>query len=340
MRRVRREDMSNQEEIEDELESQQIVTGNKRVVPSTRKKRRGMIEKRRRDKINHSLAELRRLVPAAFEKQGSAKLEKAEILQMTVDYLTMLHAKGIVGGLDNNKYIPLQSINDQLSSSPSNQAQQNTPNLMLNQSQAQNLNINHNNHHHQQQQHDQQQQQPQTTLQSQTNSLQNNILQNQPIDHNNHAQQQRQNLLDSSSAHVSNAATAAAMLSVVPSPSSAVQSSPFASAASASHHLYNQHHMSASAAAAYHQLNNPLGNADMTSNLSDSTKHSIKMDPHQPSLVIQHPHHHHASLLNLDYQHHQAHPHHNPLCTHYGSHHHHHHHSGASLTMSPYTTQN
>uniref|UniRef100_A0A672H0A4 Hairy/enhancer-of-split related with YRPW motif 2 n=1 Tax=Salarias fasciatus TaxID=181472 RepID=A0A672H0A4_SALFA len=54
-----------------------------------RKKRRGIIEKRRRDRINNSLLELRRLVPTAFEKQGSAKLEKAEILQMTVDHLKM-----------------------------------------------------------------------------------------------------------------------------------------------------------------------------------------------------------------------------------------------------------
>jgi YRPW motif-containing protein len=60
----------------------------------SRKKRRGIIEKRRRDRINTSLTELRRLVPTAFEKQGSAKLEKAEILQMTVDHLKMLHAKG------------------------------------------------------------------------------------------------------------------------------------------------------------------------------------------------------------------------------------------------------
>lgn len=60
----------------------------------SRKKRRGIIEKRRRDRINTSLSELRRLVPTAFEKQGSAKLEKAEILQMTVDHLKMLHAKG------------------------------------------------------------------------------------------------------------------------------------------------------------------------------------------------------------------------------------------------------
>ncbi|PNF42718.1 hypothetical protein B7P43_G14149 [Cryptotermes secundus] len=61
----------------------------------SRKKRRGIIEKRRRDRINTSLTELRRLVPTAFEKQGSAKLEKAEILQMTVDHLKMLHAKGM-----------------------------------------------------------------------------------------------------------------------------------------------------------------------------------------------------------------------------------------------------
>lgn len=60
----------------------------------SRKKRRGIIEKRRRDRINTSLSELRRLVPSAFEKQGSAKLEKAEILQMTVDHLKVLHAKG------------------------------------------------------------------------------------------------------------------------------------------------------------------------------------------------------------------------------------------------------
>ncbi|XP_077405612.1 hairy/enhancer-of-split related with YRPW motif-like protein [Vanacampus margaritifer] len=65
-----------------------------------RKKRRGIIEKRRRDRINHSLSELRRLVPSAFEKQGSSKLEKAEILQMTVDHLKLLHAMGGKGYLD------------------------------------------------------------------------------------------------------------------------------------------------------------------------------------------------------------------------------------------------
>lgn len=53
-----------------------------------------MIEKKRRDKINSSLSELKRLVPSCFEKQGSAKLEKAEILQMTVDHLKNLNTKG------------------------------------------------------------------------------------------------------------------------------------------------------------------------------------------------------------------------------------------------------
>ncbi|VVC93358.1 unnamed protein product [Leptidea sinapis] len=61
----------------------------------SRKRRRGVIEKKRRDRINTSLTELKRLVPAACEKQGSAKLEKAEILQLTVDHLKMLHAKGL-----------------------------------------------------------------------------------------------------------------------------------------------------------------------------------------------------------------------------------------------------
>ena len=60
----------------------------------SRKRRRGVIEKKRRDRINSSLTELKRLVPSAYEKQGSAKLEKAEILQLTVDHLKALHARG------------------------------------------------------------------------------------------------------------------------------------------------------------------------------------------------------------------------------------------------------
>ncbi|XP_051526835.1 hairy/enhancer-of-split related with YRPW motif protein 1 [Myxocyprinus asiaticus] len=98
------------ENIEVEKESADENTGVNSPLgsmsPSTtsqvqaRKRRRGIIEKRRRDRINNSLSELRRLVPSAFEKQGSAKLEKAEILQMTVDHLKMLHAAGGKGYFD------------------------------------------------------------------------------------------------------------------------------------------------------------------------------------------------------------------------------------------------
>ncbi|XP_002122020.6 transcription factor HES-4-B isoform X1 [Ciona intestinalis] len=59
---------------------------------SARKKRRGVIEKRRRDRINNSLSELRRMIPTASEKHGSSKLEKAEILQLTVEHLKTLQS--------------------------------------------------------------------------------------------------------------------------------------------------------------------------------------------------------------------------------------------------------
>ncbi|KAI4810725.1 hairy/enhancer-of-split related with YRPW motif protein 1-like [Pseudochaenichthys georgianus] len=77
-----------------QLDSHGSMSPSTTTQVQARKRRRGIIEKRRRDRINSSLSELRRLVPSAFEKQGSAKLEKAEILQMTVDHLKMLHASG------------------------------------------------------------------------------------------------------------------------------------------------------------------------------------------------------------------------------------------------------
>ncbi|XP_043915849.1 hairy/enhancer-of-split related with YRPW motif protein 2-like isoform X2 [Protopterus annectens] len=91
---------SDLEEVIDVGQEENYSEVSRSVSPTTtsqilaRKRRRGIIEKRRRDRINNSLSELRRLVPTAFEKQGSSKLEKAEILQMTVDHLKMLHATG------------------------------------------------------------------------------------------------------------------------------------------------------------------------------------------------------------------------------------------------------
>ncbi|XP_078450092.1 hairy/enhancer-of-split related with YRPW motif protein 1-like [Lampetra planeri] len=76
-----------------------------------RKQRRGVIEKRRRDRINNCLSELHHLLqPTAFlqqQQQASGagvttqergKLEKAEILQMTVDHLKELHSCGAAAG--------------------------------------------------------------------------------------------------------------------------------------------------------------------------------------------------------------------------------------------------
>ena len=70
-----------------------VATSSSAINPG-RKRRRGIIEKRRRDRINQSLSELKRLVPAALEKSNSAKLEKAEILQMTVEHLKMVGGGG------------------------------------------------------------------------------------------------------------------------------------------------------------------------------------------------------------------------------------------------------
>jgi hypothetical protein len=72
-----------------------VTSGSQIYRSPTRKRRRGVIEKRRRDRINCSLDELKRLVPQALEKSGSAKLEKAEILQMTVDHLKVLHSNKV-----------------------------------------------------------------------------------------------------------------------------------------------------------------------------------------------------------------------------------------------------
>ncbi|XP_046845761.1 uncharacterized protein LOC124439552 isoform X2 [Xenia sp. Carnegie-2017] len=53
-----------------------------------------VIEKRRRDRINNSLMQLSKLVPIEkFKQKHSSKLEKAEILEVTVHYLTQQQMK-------------------------------------------------------------------------------------------------------------------------------------------------------------------------------------------------------------------------------------------------------
>ncbi|XP_077998988.1 uncharacterized protein LOC144451941 [Glandiceps talaboti] len=78
---------------------------------TTRKRERGeqtshkVIEKRRRDRINNCLSELSQTVPTAFAKQTSGKLEKAEILEMTVEYLRAIQRSGLTAKFENG-YAP------------------------------------------------------------------------------------------------------------------------------------------------------------------------------------------------------------------------------------------
>lgn len=322
---------------------------------TTRKKRRGMIEKRRRDKINNSLCELRRLVPAAFEKQGSAKLEKAEILQMTVDYLRMLHARGLADSLTTNKHLTLQMSTSDDPVHTNQSAGLTSPNLQV---------LAHHQH---------MSQAPPSQTSSSTSSSSSTA--------------------SSLSSHQSANQTALEHQQVLTSASTSLQqhqqqldvaiSNPLNSASANSahhHHLYNQHYMSAAAVAAaehtsvaaatyHHHLSNPLAAttaADMmaashhSSSNHPSSHHqhhgqhqhynhhqqqsgtalkhpSIKMEGgHNSSIVI---HNSHPSLLNLDHHHHhhQAHSHSHvphPLGAHYGSHHHHS--QATHLAMNPY----
>nr|CDF52136.1 transcription factor [Euperipatoides kanangrensis] len=62
-----------------------------------------IIEKRRRDRINNCLAELSQTVPAAFAKQTSGKLEKAEILEMTVEYLRAIQTSEFGQKINNSE---------------------------------------------------------------------------------------------------------------------------------------------------------------------------------------------------------------------------------------------
>ncbi|XP_069122826.1 hairy and enhancer of split-related protein helt-like [Argopecten irradians] len=63
-----------------------------------------VIEKRRRDRINACLSELSQTVPAAFSKQNSGKLEKAEILEMTVEYLRAVQTTEIGTRFDHGEW--------------------------------------------------------------------------------------------------------------------------------------------------------------------------------------------------------------------------------------------
>ncbi|XP_022255127.1 uncharacterized protein LOC106470782 isoform X3 [Limulus polyphemus] len=49
-----------------------------------------IIEKRRRDRMNNCLADLSRLIPTSYMKKGRGRIEKAEIIEMTIKHLKHL----------------------------------------------------------------------------------------------------------------------------------------------------------------------------------------------------------------------------------------------------------
>ncbi|GFO08210.1 hypothetical protein PoB_003471500 [Plakobranchus ocellatus] len=66
---------------------------NARSRNGTLKRSKPDMEKRRRARINASLAELRALIPDSVRKNNRrfSKMEKADILEMAVQYMRLLH---------------------------------------------------------------------------------------------------------------------------------------------------------------------------------------------------------------------------------------------------------
>nr|XP_057910539.1 transcription factor HES-5-like [Doryrhamphus excisus] len=70
-----------------------ISTNSQQHVTLTHKLRKPLVEKLRRERINSSIEQLKCLLPPEFltqQQQQDSKLEKADILEMTVCFLTQL----------------------------------------------------------------------------------------------------------------------------------------------------------------------------------------------------------------------------------------------------------
>ncbi|PAA52272.1 hypothetical protein BOX15_Mlig023497g2 [Macrostomum lignano] len=65
----------------------------KKMKPSRDPQSHRVIEKRRRDRMNQSLSDLSRLIPAAYLKKGQSRVEKAEIIELATQHLVALSAQ-------------------------------------------------------------------------------------------------------------------------------------------------------------------------------------------------------------------------------------------------------
>ncbi|BFZ10917.1 hypothetical protein BsWGS_13955 [Bradybaena similaris] len=52
-----------------------------------------IIEKRRRDRMNNCLADLSRLIPSSYHKQGQGRIEKTEIIEMAIKHINLLQQR-------------------------------------------------------------------------------------------------------------------------------------------------------------------------------------------------------------------------------------------------------
>lgn len=76
----------NSDLVTEERERTDIVK-RKNPEQTERKRRRGLVEKKRRDRMNCSYMELMQLVPTVQRKKDTTKVEKAELLEMTVEHI-------------------------------------------------------------------------------------------------------------------------------------------------------------------------------------------------------------------------------------------------------------
>ena len=75
--------------------------------------RKPLVEKLRRERINNSIEQLKSLLgPEFLKQQPDSKLEKADILEMTVCFLTQLQQQNQQQGRLLNHFNKLQSSSD------------------------------------------------------------------------------------------------------------------------------------------------------------------------------------------------------------------------------------
>ncbi|XP_061584447.1 hairy/enhancer-of-split related with YRPW motif protein 1-like [Cololabis saira] len=88
---------------------------NWRNLTLTHKVRKPLVEKLRRERINSSIEQLKSLLsPEILKEQPDSKLEKADILEMTVCFLTQLKQQNQEQKIFPNHFSQLQPASDNL----------------------------------------------------------------------------------------------------------------------------------------------------------------------------------------------------------------------------------